>query len=296
MRAAANPKLDKNKEKSSNVFFSVLKHILSNRLAAICLAIIVIQVLMAIFAPYIVIHDPLKQNLAATHLAIGSDGHWLGTDQYGRDVWSRLVYGARISLMVGLAATALGLIGGVFLGVLAGYYRFLDAIIMRIIDLMFAFPSILLALLIISILGTSLTNVVIAISIWSVPSFARIIRGSVLAVKNQEYILALRSMGASDLRIIILHILPNCMAPIIVIGTMNIATAILSTASLSYLGLGAQPPTPEWGALIADGQSQMWVAPHLVIIPGIAIMLVIFAFNIVGDAIRDALDPRMLND
>src|SRR5690625_2353229 len=283
-------------KKSSNMFLTIMRHILSNRLAIICLGIIVIQLIMAIFAPFIVLHDPVAQNLAATHLPVGSDGRWLGTDQYGRDVWSRLVYGARISLMVGIFATVLGLIGGIILGVLAGYYRHLDAIIMRIIDLMFAFPSILLALLIISILGTSLTNVVIAISIWSVPSFARIIRGSVLAVKNQEYILALRSMGASDLRIIILHILPNCMAPIIVIGTMNIATAILSTASLSYLGLGAQPPTPEWGALIADGQSQMWVAPHLVIIPGIAIMLVIFAFNIVGDAIRDALDPRMLND
>lgn len=283
-------------EKPASLLRTVFQYILGNRFAAICMAIIILQILMAIFAPFIVAHGPNVQNLSLANLNVGSEGHWLGTDQYGRDMWSRLVYGARISLFVGIVATTLGLIGGITLGLLAGYYRRIDAIIMRVIDLMFAFPSILLALLIISILGPSLINVIIAISLWSVPTFARIIRGSVLTIKKQDYILALRSMGASDLRIIIRHILPNCMAPIIVIGTMNIATAILSTAALSYLGLGAQPPTAEWGVLIAEGQSQMWVAPHLVIIPGVAIMLVIFSFNIVGDALRDALDPKMIND
>ena len=222
-----------------------------------------------------------------------SENHWLGTDNYGRDVWSRIVYGARISLLVGITAVSLGLLGGVTLGLLGGYYKKLDGIIMRIVDLLFSFPGILLAMLIIAILGTNLVNVAIAISIWSIPTCARIVRGSVLSIKQKEYIMAMKSLGASDFRIMIRHILPNAMAPIIVFATMRMATAILSTASLSYLGLGAQPPTPEWGAMIAVGQNYMWTSPHLTIIPGIAIMLTVFAFNVVGDGLRDALDPNM---
>ena len=164
---------------------------------------------------------------------------------------------------------------------------------MRIVDLLFSFPGILLAMLIIAVLGTSLVNVAIAISIWSIPTCARIVRGSVLAIKQKEYIMAMKSLGASDFRIMIRHILPNAFAPIIVFATMRMATAILSTASLSYLGLGAQPPTPEWGAMIAQGQDYMWTSPHLTIVPGIAIMLTVFAFNVVGDGLRDALDPNM---
>lgn len=164
---------------------------------------------------------------------------------------------------------------------------------MRFVDLLFAFPGILLAMLIIAMLGTSLVNVVIAISIWSIPTCARIVRGSVLSVKKQEYILAMRSLGASNSRILIKHVLPNCTAPIIVFATMRMATAILSTAALSFLGLGAQPPTAEWGAMIAAGQDFMFTSPHLTIVPGIAIMLVVFAFNVVGDGLRDALDPNM---
>ena len=164
---------------------------------------------------------------------------------------------------------------------------------MRFVDLLFSFPGILLAMLIIAILGTSLVNVAIAISIWSIPTCARIVRGSVLSIKEKEYIMAMRSMGASDLRIMVRHILPNASAPIIVFATMRMATAILSTAALSYLGLGAQPPTPEWGAMISQGQDFMWSAPHLTIVPGIAIMLTVFAFNVLGDGLRDALDPNM---
>jgi peptide/nickel transport system permease protein len=195
--------------------------------------------------------------------------------------------------VVGIVSVSLGLIGGVALGLLAGYYKKLDGLIMRIVDLLFAFPGILLAMLIIAILGTGLINVAIAISIWSIPTCARIVRGSVLSVKKSEYILAMKALGASNARIIIKHILPNCLAPIIVFATMRMATAILSTASLSYLGLGAQPPTPEWGAMIAAGQAFMWTSPHMTIVPGIAIMLVVFAFNVVGDGLRDALDPNM---
>jgi peptide/nickel transport system permease protein len=280
-------------KKKERTFMVIFKRLLKNKLAVMGLLVIVLQIGMAIFAPLITFHDPVKQNLAAGELAMLSENHWLGTDNYGRDVWSRLVYGARISLAVGSIAVTLGLIGGVTLGLLGGYYKKLDGVIMRIVDLLFSFPGILLAMLIIAILGTSLVNVAIAISIWSIPSCARIVRGSVLSIKEKEYIMAMKSLGASDLRIMIKHILPNAFAPIIVFATMRMATAILSTASLSYLGLGAQPPTPEWGAMISQGQAFMWSSPHLTIVPGIAIMLTVFAFNVVGDALRDAIDPNM---
>ncbi len=280
-------------KKKEKVYVTTFKRLVKNKLAVAGLVIILLQIGMAIFAPLIVTHDPIKQNLIASELPMFSEGHWLGTDNYGRDVWARIVYGARISLLVGITAVSLGLIGGVTLGLLGGYYKKLDGIIMRIVDLLFSFPGILLAMLIIAILGTSLINVAIAISIWSIPTCARIVRGSVLSIKQKEYIMAMKSLGASDLRIMIRHILPNAFAPIIVFATMRMATAILSTASLSYLGLGAQPPTPEWGAMIATGQNYMWTSPHLTIIPGIAIMLTVFAFNVVGDGLRDALDPNM---
>jgi peptide/nickel transport system permease protein len=280
-------------KKKERTFIITAKRLLKNKLAVVGLVFIALQIGMAIFAPLITFHDPVKQNLAAGELPVFSEDHWLGTDNYGRDVWSRLVYGARISLVVGIVAVSLGLIGGVTLGLLGGYYKRLDGVIMRIVDLLFSFPGILLAMLIIAILGTSLVNVAIAISIWSIPSCARIVRGSVLSIKEKEYIMAMKSLGASDLRIMIKHILPNATAPIIVFATMRMATAILSTASLSYLGLGAQPPTPEWGAMISQGQAFMWSSPHLTIVPGIAIMLTVFAFNVVGDGLRDAIDPNM---
>jgi peptide/nickel transport system permease protein len=280
-------------KKKERPFVVTLKRLLKNKLAVVGIIIILLQIGMAIFAPVITSHDPAKQNLVASELPMFSEDHWLGTDNYGRDVWSRVVFGARISLVVGIVAVSLGLIGGVVLGLLGGYYKKLDGIIMRIVDLLFSFPGILLAMLIIAILGTSLVNVAIAISIWSIPTCARIVRGSVLSIKEKEYIMAMKSLGASDLRIMIKHILPNCFAPIIVFATMRMATAILSTASLSYLGLGAQPPTPEWGAMISQGQAFMWSSPHLTIVPGIAIMLTVFAFNVVGDGLRDAIDPNM---
>lgn len=274
-------------------YVTTLKRLFTNKLAIVGLIIVIAQVLLAIFAPFITAYNPIAQDLANSELPVFSDGHWLGTDNYGRDVWSRIVYGARISLIVGVVAVTLGLIGGIILGLLGGYYKRLDSPIMRIVDLLFSFPGILLAMLIIAILGTSLVNVAIAISIWSIPTCARIVRGSVLSVKEKEYIMAMRSMGASDLRIMVKHILPNITAPIIVFATMRMATAILSTAALSFLGLGAQPPTPEWGAMISQGQDFMWSAPHLTIVPGIAIMLTVFAFNVLGDGLRDALDPNM---
>nr|WP_312092819.1 ABC transporter permease [Niallia sp.] len=295
METVTNPQVSPvmKKKKKDSFLLATWKKLIKNRLAVVGMIIILLQVAIAIAAPLITSYDPARQNLEATELPMFTEGHWLGTDNYGRDMWSRIAYGARISLVVGSIAVVLGLVGGITLGLLAGYYRKLDGIIMRIVDLLFSFPGILLAMLIIAVLGTSLVNVAIAISIWSIPSCARIVRGSVLSVKKQEYVLAMKSLGASDLRIMFKHILPNCTAPIIVFATMRMATAILSTASLSYLGLGAQPPTPEWGAMISQGQAYMWTSPHMTIIPGIAIMLTVFAFNVVGDGLRDALDPNM---
>ncbi|MCA1026464.1 ABC transporter permease [Cytobacillus kochii] len=279
--------------KKDNEWLLIIKRLLRNKLAFLGLIIIILQIAMALLAPIIATHDPVKQDLSASELPVFSEDHWLGTDNYGRDVWSRIVYGSQISLLVGIVAVVLGLLGGVTLGLLGGYYKKLDGIIMRFVDLLFSFPGILLAMLIIAVLGTSLVNVAIAISIWSIPSCARIVRGSVLSIKEKEYIMAMKSVGASDLRIMIKHILPNCFAPIIVFATMRMATAILSTAALSYLGLGAQPPTPEWGSMISQGQAFMWSSPHLTIVPGIAIMLTVFAFNVLGDGLRDAIDPNM---
>jgi peptide/nickel transport system permease protein len=284
-------------KKKEKFIVQTFKRLIKNRLAVFGLIIIILQILMALFAPLITIHDPIKQNLASTELPLFSSGHWLGTDNYGRDMWSRIVFGSRVSLVVGFSAVILGLIGGITIGMLAGYFSKLDGLLMRIVDLLFAFPGILLAMLIIAILGTSLVNVAVAISIWSIPSCARIVRGSVLSIKKQEYIQAMKTLGASNLRIMVKHILPNCMAPIIVFATMRMATAILSTASLSYLGLGAQPPTAEWGSMISGGQDYMFSSPHMTIVPGIAIMLIVFSFNVVGDGLRDALDPNMnIND
>jgi len=289
-----NKNIDEQERKKERKPIKTLKLILKNRLAVIGLFIITLQVLIAIFTPLLTSYGPHTQHLGQTELGVlDSSDFLLGTDNYGRDIFARLMYGTRISLIVGVTSVSIGVIGGTFLGLIAGYFKKMDSIIMRFVDLLFAFPGILLAMLIIAILGASLVNVVIAISIWSIPGCARIVRGSVLETKRQEYILSLKSLGASNIRILFKHILPNCTAPIIVFATMRMATTLLSTSALSFLGLGAQPPTPEWGAMIADAQDFMWSSPHMSIIPGIAIMLTVFAYNVVGDGLRDALDPSM---
>ncbi|MET3291583.1 UNVERIFIED_CONTAM: peptide/nickel transport system permease protein [Brevibacillus sp. OAP136] len=218
----------------------------------------------------------------------------MGTDDKGRDVLSRIIFGTRLSLAVGFVAVFIGAFFGVILGLLSGYYgKWVDTIIMRIIDVLLAFPGILLALAIVSALGPSLINVMIAVGVFSIPMFARIVRGSTLAVKKLEYIDAIRSLGASDLRIIFVHIFPNILSPIIVQASLRLATAILSAAGLSFLGLGAQPPLPEWGAMLSNGRDFLFTAPYLAMFPGIAISTLVLGFNVFGDGLRDALDPRM---
>jgi peptide/nickel transport system permease protein len=218
----------------------------------------------------------------------------MGTDHNGRDIFTRIIHGMSITLFVGFSSVVVGALIGIPLGIFSGYYgRLLDTVIMRCIDVLLAFPGILLALALVSVLGGSIRNVIIAVGVFSIPSFARIVRGSTLAVRKLEYIDAVRALGASDLRIIFRHILPNILSPIIVQATIRIAISILIASALSFLGLGAQPPTPEWGAMLSQGRSFMFEHPHVALFPGLAIVIVVLSFNIFGDGLRDAYDPRL---
>lgn len=295
-QGAMQKELEKTVEKqpaSQNQWRRAWRRLKRNKMAMFGLAVLILLVVSSVFAEWLAPHDPYEQNLLMRFKPPGTEGHPLGTDGFGRDILSRLLYGSRISLAVGLASVSFGLVFGVTLGLLAGYYKRLDNIIMRLIDIMLAFPGVLLAIAIVAALGPGMWNVVIAIGVWSVPTFARIVRGQVLAIKGKEYITATRAIGCKDFRIIFKHILPNCLAPVIVYATMRIASAIMSTAALSFLGLGAQPPTPEWGAMIAEGRSFLYNAPHIATVPGLAIMVVVFGFNLLGDGLRDALDPNL---
>ena len=257
--------------------------------------IVVFFVLLAIIGPIIAPFGMNDQNLANRLLAPSRD-HWFGTDDLGRDIFSRILFGARLSIWVGFASVIMSVVVGTFLGIIAGFYgRWVDTIISRIFDIMLAFPSILLAIAIVSILGPSLTNALIAIAIINVPTFGRLVRSKVLSVKQEEYILAAKAIGMKNTRILWRHILPNSMTPVIVQGTLAIATAILECAALGFLGLGAEPPAAEWGKMLSDSRGYLTNAPWALFFPGLAIMLTVIGFNLMGDGLRDALDPKMKN-
>ena len=271
-------------------FFSILR---MNKAAMVGAIIVAIYIFIALFAPLLAPYDPFEIKLENKLMPPSAD-HWMGTDDKGRDILSRILYGSRLSMGVGFAAVLFGAFFGIILGLVAGYYgKWVDTVIMRIMDVMLAFPGILLALAIISALGPSLINVTIAVGAFSIPLFARIVSGSTLEVKQLEYIDAIRSLGASDAIIIFKHIFPNILSPIIVQGTLRLATAILSAAGLSFLGLGAQPPSPEWGTMLSNGRDFLFSAPYIALFPGLAISILVLGFNIFGDGLRDAFDPRM---
>ncbi|UOE76838.1 nickel transporter permease [Parageobacillus thermoglucosidasius] len=283
------------KGESSSLWREGWRRFRKNKMALVGLGIVVFFILLAILAPLIAPYSITDQNLAE-RLQPPSSKHLFGTDDFGRDIFSRVIYGARISLWVGFFSVLGSVIVGSLLGIVAGYYgRWIDGIISRLFDIMLAFPSILLAIGIVTVLGPSLQNALIAIAVINIPNFGRLIRSRVLSIKQEEYVMAAKAIGMSDMRILFQHILPNSMAPIIVQGTLAIATAIIEAAALGFLGLGAQPPNPEWGKMLADSKDFLTQAPWTMIFPGLAIMLTVLGFNLMGDGLRDALDPRMKN-
>ena len=266
-----------------------------NKQAMVGMCMLLLMIFSAIFASVISPYDPLQQDII-NRLQPPSAAHFFGTDELGRDIFSRILYGSRISLTVGLIAVSISSVVGCALGAIAGYYGgVLDNVIMRCTDVLMAIPSILLNISIVAALGTGLQNVMIAIGISSVPAYCRIMRASLLSLKDQEFVDASRAAGASDPYIILNHILPNSLAPLIVQATLKIGGAILSCASMSFIGLGIVPPTPEWGAMLSTGRDFLRDAPHLPAFPGMAIMFAVFAMNLMGDGLRDALDPKLKN-
>lgn len=266
-----------------------------NKLAVSGSIILLLFILMAVFAPVLAPYDPFYMDPAAA-LTGPSQAHLLGTDNMGRDILSRIIYGSRISLKVSLVSVAIATTAGVILGVAAGYFgKAADAVISRVLEVMLSFPEVLLALLIMSILGSSLNNIMLAIGIVYTPIFARIARGAVLSVKDSLYVEAARSIGVKDVTIILRHILPNILSPVLVQVTLSLAFAILSEAALSFLGIGVEPDIPSWGIMLNNGKAWIEIAWWVGVFPGIAIALAVLGFNILGDGLRDVLDPRLRN-
>jgi peptide/nickel transport system permease protein len=271
------------------------REFLRNPGAIVGLVAVGLIVLAAVLAPILAPFDPIATSTSES-AAAPSIKHWMGTDVLGRDILSRVIFGARISLWLGLISVSIACAFGLLFGLTAGYYGgWAETLIMRGADMLLAFPSFLLALTILFALGQSLINVMIAVGIASIPGYTRIVRGSVLSAREQEYVTAARTIGCSDARLLARHILPNVVAPVIVISSIGIAWAIITAASLSFLGMGAQPPTPEWGAMVNDGMRYLNKAWWISTFPGVAIMIKVFAINLVGDGLRDALDPRLRN-
>ncbi|MBC8732179.1 glutathione ABC transporter permease GsiD [Paraburkholderia sp. UCT2] len=255
---------------------------------------VLLLIVVAIVAPHIVRYDPENFFDYDALNAGPSAAHWFGVDSLGRDIFSRILVGSRISLEAGFLSVAIGAVIGTFFGLLAGYYEgWWDRITMRVADVLFAFPGILLAIGVVAILGNGMINVICAVAIFSIPAFARLVRGNTLMLKQLTYIEAARSIGASDWTIMARHILPGTISSVIVYLTMRIGTSIITAASLSFLGLGAQPPTPEWGAMLNEARADMVTAPHIALFPSLAIFLTVLAFNLLGDGLRDALDPKL---
>lgn len=279
--------------KKETMFSITMRRLTKNKMAMVGLVIIIVLALLAILAPYISPHQYDKTDFSATYQGPSAE-HWFGTDELGRDIFSRLLFGARFSLSIGLAVVSVSAIVGVALGAVAGYIggKF-DMVLMRVLDVFQALPGMILAIAIAATLGGGLENAIISLAISSIPGYARMTRASILNIRGMEYIEAATSINAPSSRIIIKHILPNALSPIIVQATMGVAGAILAAASLSFVGLGVQPPTPEWGAMLSGARNYIRNYPHMVIFPGVTIMITVLSLNMLGDGLRDALDPRL---
>lgn len=273
---------------------SIWKRLCKNKAALLGLAILVILILCAVFAEYVAPYGYDDQVYSRKFLAPSLEFP-MGTDQFGRCIFSRVIYGSRISLEVGLIAVGIAAIAGIILGAFAGYYSKADNPIMRVMDIFQSIPNTLLAICIAAALGEGLFNVMLAVGISEIPRYARVVRGQVLTLKNSEFVEAIRAVGSSDFRIIFVHILPNCIAPLIVQITLGVARAIISASALSFIGLGIQPPIPEWGAMLSQGRQFMRDYWWVVTFPGLMIMLTVYALNLFGDGLRDALDPKLKN-
>jgi peptide/nickel transport system permease protein len=289
--AATSAPVKVKKTKMSKVYWERFS---SNKMAVAGMVFMIVIILAAIFAPLVTRYDPAYQNLM-DKLAAPSGAHWFGTDEMGRDIFTRVIYGARISLMVGIVSVIGTMAIGVTVGALAGYYGgIIDNILMRIVDIMISFPSIFLLIAVVSILQPSVTNIIIIFAVLNWTGAARLIRGEFLSLKNREYVMAARTIGMSNSRIIFLHMLPNAIAPIIVAATLSIGSTILAESALSFLGLGIQPPTPSWGNMLEGAQdiTILLTAPWYPIVPGLMILLTVVSVNFIGDGLRDAFDPR----
>lgn len=271
----------------------ILKRICRNPIALLGLAIIVLYVGTALFAPYIATHDPLEQSLRDSFAPLSAK-HLMGCDEFGRDLFSRVIFGARTSLIIQVFSVLIALVVGVALGAAGGYAGgWLDEGIMRFMDILLAFPGILLALAIVAVLGPDLHNLIIAIAVYSVPQFARITRGAVISVKQNDYVTAARAIGESHFSTIMRYVLPNAISPIIIQTTLRMATVLLTAAGLGFLGLGVQPPQPEWGTMLSTARMYLRSAPMVAVFPGVSIMIVVLGFNFFGDGLQDALNPRL---
>jgi peptide/nickel transport system permease protein len=293
--------------KSVSLWQITWRRLFKRKSALVGMIILGILVLIALTAQWIAPYDPYTPLIGVENITMreapcihlfgcpaSQPQHLMGIDGNGRDEFSRLLYGARLSLMIGFSTVSFAIIIGTILGALAGYMGgWVDNVIMRVMDVLLAFPSLLLAIAIVTMLGPGLINALLAIGIVSIPSYARVVRASVLTVREMDFVLATRALGGNTFEILFKRILPNALTPLIVQGTLGIATAILDAAALSFLGLGAQPPTPEWGSMLGAERNQVFTAPHLVFYPGLAIILTVLSFNLLGDGLRDALDPRL---
>lgn len=274
-------------------FNDFLKRFAKNKLALIGFIVLVVIVLAAIFAPVLTKYDYYTQNLDEKFLT-PSKTHIMGTDKFGRDIFTRILYGARVSLKIGFISMAIATVAGIVIGLICGFYGgALDNILMRIMDIMLSIPGLVLAIAIAASLGGGMKSLIIAVSVSSIPGYARIVRGQVMSVKGKEFVEASRVLGASNTSLMFKEILPNCLAPVIVQMTIGVGYAILSAASLSFIGMGIEPPMPEWGQMLSEGREFIRDFPHITMFPGISIALTILALNIVGDGLRDALDPKL---